>query len=55
MDSNHPDPLFSIALNINDNVNTHKEILCRGARAWVETNQRQPQLVSGLSLLWGNS
>lgn len=25
MDSNQPDPLFSIALSISDNVNTHKE------------------------------
>lgn len=30
MDSNQRDPLFSITLNINDHVNTHKEILCRG-------------------------
>lgn len=44
MDSNRPDPLFSIALNIDDNVNTHKEIPGRGTRAWTESNQKTTPL-----------
>ena len=40
MDSSHPEPLLSIALNINDDVNTDKEILCRGTRVWIESDQK---------------
>lgn len=38
MDFNYFDFFFSIVLNINDNVNIYKEILCRGVRVWVEIN-----------------
>lgn len=44
IDSNQPDPLFSITLNTNDNVNTHKEILCRGTTAWIESKQKTTPL-----------
>lgn len=38
--SSHPEPLLSTALNINGNVCTYKEMLCRGTRSWIESNQK---------------
>lgn len=52
-DSNHPDPLFSIALNIDDNVNTHKEVPGREREPGLTPTKRQPHLLSAPSLLWG--
>jgi len=52
MDSNHSDPLFSIALNIYDNVNTYREIPGGEQELAWNPPKRQPHLVSAPSVLW---
>lgn len=52
VDSNHSDPLFSIDLNIYDNINTYREIPGGEQELALNPPKRQPYLVSAPSLLW---